>query len=139
MFGQVELLELIMNDSFVDETETLQANYKGDHEPNLNYFQSFVVSPNQSTLEMPSKSFNLCPMKNATYEPVNLHSAHLNIFGKFTNKDLQQFVSNYHLALQNYIWFFLNVPFVYSYNLKKTKKRQILSFSYHSKSEIRSC
>ena len=63
VFGQVEqlLLKSIRKNSAVDEMETLQANFKGDYDPNflmteLELFPVLSGSSNQSTLEMSSKS-----------------------------------------------------------------------------------
>ena len=64
VFDQVEQLfvKLIRKDSVVNEFDTLQANFKGDYDRN-SLMAEFCDESNQSTLEMSSKSFNLCPMK----------------------------------------------------------------------------
>ena len=71
MFGQVEqlLLKSIRKDDIVDETETLNANFKDDYDPNsliaeIKLLPVICGESNQSTLEILLRSFNLCPMKN---------------------------------------------------------------------------
>ena len=74
VFGQVEqlLLKSIRKNSAVDEMETLQANFKGDYDPNflmteLELLPVLSGSSNQSTLEMSSKS-----SKSLSYEKPGL-------------------------------------------------------------------
>ena len=71
VFGQVEqlLLKSIRKDDIVDETETLNANFKDDYDPNsliaeIKLLPVICGESNQSTLEILLRSFNLCPMKN---------------------------------------------------------------------------
>ena len=53
----------------MDETETLNANFKDDYDPNsliaeIELLPVICGESNQSTLEILLRSFNLCPMKN---------------------------------------------------------------------------